>query len=72
MTDSDFRVHVNGLALFSQHQHGRHLHHGILLALQVLFEGLHLSLVLDRELLELLLLFEGEHWPIIGMLRGPR
>ena len=67
-----------GLPLFSQHQQGRHLRHGLLLALQLLLEGFDLSLVLGVEPFKLLLLLrlgklaglrlQGEHWRLIGIL----
>jgi hypothetical protein len=55
---------------FSQHQQGRHFGHGLLLALELLLEGLDLPLVLRAELLQLLLLFQGQRWLLIGILGG--
>jgi hypothetical protein len=44
-----------GLPLFSQHQQCRRLRQGLLFALQLLFEGLDLSLILSVEFFEILL-----------------
>jgi hypothetical protein len=54
---SAFRaLRAEGLPLLFQQQQGRHLRHGLLLALQLLLESLEFSLVLGPEFLELLLL----------------
>jgi len=41
---------------------------GLLLAPELLVEPLDLPLVLGAELLQLLLLFQGEHWLVVGIL----
>ena len=47
-----------------------HLCHGLLLALQLLFESLDLRLFLGTEIFQLLLLLQGEHWVFVFILVG--
>jgi len=64
--------------IFLQHQQGRHLRHGLLLALQLLsllrrtlrLEGSDLLLVLLVALLQVLLVAHGKHLIGIGILSG--
>ena len=51
---------------FSQHKQGRHLSHGLFLALQLLLESLDLPMVLGKEPLKRLLLIYSEHWAVMG------
>lgn len=56
-----------GLTLFSQHQQRRRLRQGLRHALQLLLEGLDLSLVLGAEPFELFLLGYGQDWCGVGI-----